>query len=50
MEKTWFNRFETLTHSHREEEIERGHEEERKDFPIPIFPPLRFGIVRLLIG
>ena len=37
--ETWFNRSETLTHSHPEEEIERGHEEERKGSPIPIFPP-----------
>ena len=33
-----------------EEKIERGHEEEREGSPIPIFPPLRFGIVRLLTG
>ena len=48
MGKTWFKRSETSTHSHPEEEIERGHEEEREGSPIPIFPPLRFGIVRLL--
>ena len=48
MGKTWFNRSETSTHSHLEEEIERGHEEEREGSPIPIFPPLRYGIVRLL--
>ena len=39
--------FETLTHSHSEEKIERGCEEEREGSPIPIFPPLRFGIVRI---
>ena len=37
---------ETLTPSH-PEEIERGCEEEREGSPIPIFPPLRFGIVRV---
>ena len=42
--------FETSTHSHPEEEIERGHEEEREGSLVPIFPPLRFGIVRLLTG
>ena len=41
---------ETLGHSHPEEEIERGREEEREGFPIPIFPPPSFGIVRLLTG
>ena len=46
--KTWFNRSETLSHSHQEEEIERGCEEERKGSPVPIFPPPNFGIVRLL--
>ena len=40
--ETWFNRSETLTHSHPEEEIKRGHEEERKGSPIPIFPPPYF--------
>ena len=50
MGKTWFNRFETLTHSQREEEIEKGCEEEREGYPVPIFPPLSFGIVRLLTG
>ena len=33
MGKTWFNRSKTLTHSHREEEIERGCEEEREGSP-----------------
>ena len=28
-----------LTHSYREEENERGYEEEREDSPVPIFPP-----------
>ena len=36
-----------MTHSHLEEEIEGGCEEEREGSPIPIFPPLRFGIVRI---
>ena len=36
--KTWFNRFEISTHNHREEEIERGCEEEREGSPVPIFP------------
>ena len=48
VEKVWkHNRFETSTHSHPEEEIERGCEEEREGSPIPIFPPLRFEIVRI---
>ena len=46
--KTWFNRSEISTHSHTEKEIEGGREEEREDFPIPIFPPPSFGIIRLL--
>lgn len=50
MGKTWFNRFETSTHSHREEEIERGCEEKRECSPILIFPPPNFGIARFLIG
>ena len=41
------NKSETSTHSHPEEEIERGCEEEREGSPIPIFSPLRFGIVRI---
>ena len=36
-----------MTHSHLEEEIEGGCEEEREGSPIPIFPPLKFGIVRI---
>ena len=44
------NSFETSTHSHPEEEIKGGRNEEREGSPVPIFPPLRFGIVRLLIG
>ena len=39
-----------MTYSHREEEIERGCEEEREIFPVPIFPPLRFRIVRMFLG
>ena len=50
MGKTWFNKFETLTHSHREEEIERRREEEREGSPVPIFPPLRFKIKRMFPG
>ena len=38
---------ETSTHSHPEEESERGCEKEREGSPIPIFSPLRFGIVRI---
>ena len=38
---------EISTHSHREEENERGYEEEREDSLVPIFPPLRFRIVRI---
>ena len=36
---------ETLGHSHPEEEIERGREEEREGSPVSIFPPLSFEIV-----
>ena len=39
MEKMWFNKSETSTHNHLEEEIERGHEEEREGSPIPISTP-----------
>ena len=41
---------ETSTHIHTEEEIEEGREEEREGSPVPIFPPLRFRIVRMSIG
>ena len=44
------HRFEISIHSQQEEEIKRGCEEERKGYPIPIFPPLNFGIVRMLAG
>ena len=44
----WFNKSETSTHNHQEEEIERGREEEREGSPVPIFPPLMFEIMRLL--
>ena len=50
MGKTLFNRFETSTHSHQEEEIERGCEEKREDTPVLIFSPLRFRIVRMFLG
>ena len=36
-----------MSYSHPEEEIERGCEEEREGSSVPIFPPLRFGIVRM---
>ena len=39
-----------MTHSHREEENERGCEEEREGSPVLIFPPLRFRIVRMFLG
>ena len=43
-----------MIHNHIEEEIEEGHEEgheeEREGSPIPIFPPLRFRIVRMSLG
>ena len=38
---------ETLTYSHREEEIERGCEEVREGSLVPIVPPLRFRIMRM---
>ena len=39
-EKAWkHNKSEISTNSHPEEEIERGCEEEREGFPVPIFPP-----------
>ena len=41
---------ETLTHSQQEEEIERGFEEDREGFPVPIFPLLNFRIVRMFAG
>ena len=50
MGKTWFNKSETSTQSHLEEEIEGGHEEEREGSFVPIFPPLRFRIVRMFPG
>ena len=48
--KTWFNKSETSTHSHTEEEIKEGREEEREGSPVPIFPPLRFRIVRMSLS
>lgn len=42
------NRYETLSHSQREEEIEKGREEEREDSIVSIFPPIDFRIVRIL--
>ena len=44
------NKSKTSTHSHQEEGIERGCEEEREGSPVPIFPPLRFRIVRMFPG
>ena len=41
------NKSETSTHSHQEEEIEKGCEDEREGYPVPIFLPLRFRIVRM---
>ena len=41
---------ETSTYSHTEEEIEEGREEEREGSPVPIFPLLRFRIVRMSLG
>ena len=41
------NKSETSTHSHLKKEIEGGRKEEREGSPIPIFPPLRLGIVRI---
>ncbi|KAK9985605.1 hypothetical protein SO802_030556 [Lithocarpus litseifolius] len=49
MGKTWFNRSETSTHSHREEEIEGGREEEREGSFVPIFPPLRWFMAFTLL-
>ena len=40
------SRSETSTHNYQEEGIERGCEEEKKGFPVSIFPLLRFKIVR----
>ena len=42
------NKSETSTHSHLKKEIEGGRKEEREGSPVPIFPPPRFEIVRLL--
>ena len=41
------NKSKTSIHSHPEEEIERGCEEEREGSPILIFSPLRFEIVNI---
>ena len=45
--KTWFNKSKTSTHSHTENEIEGGREEEKEGSPVPIFPPPSFRIVRI---
>ena len=51
VEQVWkHNRSETSTHSHREEENERGCEKEREGSLVPIFPPLKFRIVRTFPG
>ena len=42
---TYTHNFETLTHGQPEKKIERGHEEERKNSPISIFPLVNFRIV-----
>ena len=39
-----------MTHSHGEEEIERGCKEEREGSLVPIFPSLSFEIVRMFPG
>ena len=39
MQKKVHNRSETSTYSQREEEIEKGYEEEREGSFVPIFPP-----------
>ena len=31
-------------------DLEGGYEEEREGSPVPIFPPLRFRIVRMFLG
>ena len=46
-------RFESSTHSQREEKIERGCEEEKEGSPVSIFPPPKiqnFGNVSWLSG
>ena len=50
MHKKKKHRFKTLIHSQQKEEIERGCKKEREDSPVPIFPLLNFGIVRMLAG
>ena len=42
-------RSEISTHS-QQEEIERGCKEEREGSPVPIFSPLSFRILRMLVG
>ena len=39
-----------MTRSHPEEKNEKGCEKEREGSPVPIFPPLRFRIVRIFPG
>ena len=39
-----------MTHSQREEKIERGWEKEREGSSVPIFSPLKFRIVRMFPG
>ena len=40
----------TSTHSQQEEEIQRSCEEEREGSHVPIFPPLSYKIMRMLVG
>ena len=41
------NRSKSSTHSQREKEIKRDYEEEKEGSLVPIFPPLRFRIVKM---
>ena len=45
-----YTKSETLTHSQLEEEIERDGEEEREGYPVPIFPPPNFRIMKMSLG
>ena len=48
MHKKKKHRFETLIHSQQNVEIVSGCMKEWDDSPVPIFPLLNFGIVRML--
>ena len=43
-------RSKTSTHNQQEEEIERDCEKEREGSHVPIFSPLNFRIVRMIVG